>query len=1168
MKRRFTIRQLAAVAVTSLAASTALGQSGTWDTTDSGNWSDTANWLGGIVAGGAGNTATFPTISTGSTTVTLDSAVTIGALDLAWDDSVSISRAYEFAGTNPLIFDNNGSGASIVIGEWFRGVPSFSVPVILADDLVFDVTQQNNLNFTSTTTTFADLDVGTHDFSLITGVRGRGVQVDGVLSGTGSLTVDAQGTTNTTLTLANPNNTFSGQINLNTATGPAIRAFLSIAGSPDALGDTSQINFNNGQLQVTFSDDWTLPLATTLNFESGLGGLPTGLTVEGDNQMVGAGQVRTVGGGARSLRVEGSNPNLLGGVFMEFGSVEALHADSFGDGPIAISPTANFGRNAYRALHAVDQDLVDRFTSNSRGILALGLDTSTDLDLSGSPDLQLGSAIAGGLDDPGVVYSGSLTPGASGYLLGGVGKITFDTDIAGAHNIRVGKDAVGGLTVLAAANSFTGTLTVESAGVLHLAHADAAQSASAVITSGTQAANLGAIGSLLLDPSVSYSGAAMAAIQLDGGAIGWTDDVVLTGLPGIYTSRLINVGGNKRVLHLGGAESRGTMTQDSSWDIADDGATAVHLVKSGLDSVLDLTGVAANSFSGGLTILQGKVLFSDVDQLGSAASNRVDIRQTGVLALAEGSGDLTIGGGLLTVTAQGGLFGNDLSSSTIQVDGDDSLTITGLNAFANTARNRLVKVGDGTLTLKTDALITNQLSAVLTVAEGTLEMNQQPYRNNSILTGHLAVVAEENESATYRLLAPPSDPTVLANYEANYGFQGIRFVGAGTNIVDVDAGAILRVHAGGAMANSQISWGAGTAVKTGLGVLEFAKGHGNVSIDVAPGAVFVIDEGVVVRSVAGAEIFTDNFTGNLGMRASVVVDSAGTLEVGLGDLSVEVYTQTGTLHTTWAGTGAGEVGTLVTQSAVLGGTLDLDVTYAPAVGATPGDFGDVVTILTSATPITGTFSTVQGRVLDPVAGQFASVIYNTNSVEIGAFQALPGDATGSRSVDIDDASILLGNFGQTSGMTWLDADFTGDGAVDIDDASLLLGNFGASYSPAAGEIEVTIDIANKQVLIEANQVALIRLEDPSGNIISYDPAVAFSTVNPVTPTLVGEFMLGNFITGTAVIGFADFVNQEVIIGYQLLGQDRIDNTYVLIPEPASLALLSLGGLAILRRRSR
>ncbi|MCC5829499.1 MAG: hypothetical protein JJU36_08625, partial [Phycisphaeraceae bacterium] len=148
-----------------------------------------------------------------------------------------------------------------------------------------------------------------------------------------------------------------------------------------------------------------------------------------------------------------------------------------------------------------------------------------------------------------------------------------------------------------------------------------------------------------------------------------------------------------------------------------------------------------------------------------------------------------------------------------------------------------------------------------------------------------------------------------------------------------------------------------------------------------------------------------------------------------------------------------------------------------------------------------------------------SQISSVGGVALGADDVVirvtkKGDATLDGTVDINDASVLLGNFGATSGKTWAEGDFTGDGAVNIDDASALLGNFGASYSPAAGEIEVTIDIANKQVIIEANQVALIRLEDPSGNIISYDPAVPFSTVNPVTPTLVGEFMLGNFITGT------------------------------------------------------
>lgn len=867
--KRKLIRHVAFLAITSVAATTALAQSGTWDTTDSGNWSDPANWLGGTVAGGAGNTATFPTISGGSTTVTLDTPVTLGGVEFDWtSSSPNINRAYTFAGANPLTFDNNGAGASIVFGEWFRGSPVFDVPVVLADNLVIDATQQASSNFTNAVT-FGDVDVGGFDLSVISGVRNRNPTINGVLSGDGSVSVTVLGNASTILTLSNPDNTFSGVVNLQGASN-TVRATLSLNGGPDVLGGISQINMDNGVVQVVnFTADWTLPSDLTINIPANRGGLPTGLTIAEDNQLVGGGQVLTLGGGARVLRVEGSNPNLLGGVFMDFGSVEALQADSFGSGPIDISATSNFGRNAYRALHAVDQSIVDRFTATSRGILALGLDTSSDLDLSGSPDLQLGSAVVGGLDDPGVVFSGTLTPGTNGYLLGGFGKIVFDTNLSGAHNVRVGKDAVGGVTVLAAANTFTGSLLVEGNGIVHLAHADAAENASAVTVSTTNPTNLNALPTLLLDPSLTYTGAAMAAIQLDAGAIGWIDDVVLDALPGVYTSRLINIGGNKRILHLGGIGSQGTMTQDASWDIEDDGATPVHLIKSGTDSILDLTNVTANSFSGGVSIVQGKVVFSNTDQLGTATGNRVRITGPGTLSLAAGYGDLNLAGDFIALGTAGSLYGNDLNSPTIEVASGDSITIDGMNAFANTARNRLVKAGEGTLTMTTNDLITNQLSMVLTVAEGTLEMNQQAYRNNSIFTGHLALSAAEGETATYRLLAPPSDPTVLANYENNYGFQGIRFAGAGTNVVDVDEEAVLRVHAGGAMANSQISWGSGTAVKTGLGTLEIAKPDGAVSIDVAPGAVFQIAEGTVARTGVGAQIFTDNFTANLGTKVSV-----------------------------------------------------------------------------------------------------------------------------------------------------------------------------------------------------------------------------------------------------------------------------------------------------------
>ena len=54
---------------------------------------------------------------------------------------------------------------------------------------------------------------------------------------------------------------------------------------------------------------------------------------------------------------------------------------------------------------------------------------------------------------------------------------------------------------------------------------------------------------------------------------------------------------------------------------------------------------------------------------------------------------------------------------------------------------------------------------------------------------------------------------------------------------------------------------------------------------------------------------------------------------------------------------------------------------------------------------------------------------------------LPGDAIGDGSVDINDLTIVLTNFGKT-GMTWSQGEFTGDGTVDINDLTIVLANFG------------------------------------------------------------------------------------------------------------------------------
>lgn len=62
--------------------------------------------------------------------------------------------------------------------------------------------------------------------------------------------------------------------------------------------------------------------------------------------------------------------------------------------------------------------------------------------------------------------------------------------------------------------------------------------------------------------------------------------------------------------------------------------------------------------------------------------------------------------------------------------------------------------------------------------------------------------------------------------------------------------------------------------------------------------------------------------------------------------------------------------------------------------------------------------------------------------EFSFIVGLLGDINGDGTVGLADLSILLTNFGISSGMTYEDGDLDGDGGVGLSDLSILLGNFG------------------------------------------------------------------------------------------------------------------------------
>ena len=57
---------------------------------------------------------------------------------------------------------------------------------------------------------------------------------------------------------------------------------------------------------------------------------------------------------------------------------------------------------------------------------------------------------------------------------------------------------------------------------------------------------------------------------------------------------------------------------------------------------------------------------------------------------------------------------------------------------------------------------------------------------------------------------------------------------------------------------------------------------------------------------------------------------------------------------------------------------------------------------------------------------------------------LNGDANRDGRVDVNDLTIVLANFGRTTGMSWSTGDLNGDGQVDVNDLTIVLANYGQS----------------------------------------------------------------------------------------------------------------------------
>ncbi len=119
--------------VSNILIATALANN-TWKVDASGNWSNSANWVGGMVPNAASTPANFGTVITAPRTVTLDIPVTVGSVNFNNNNQYTL---LDTTGTNNITLNNGAEDATIGVAA---GSHVINAGIIIAGNNILDVT--------------------------------------------------------------------------------------------------------------------------------------------------------------------------------------------------------------------------------------------------------------------------------------------------------------------------------------------------------------------------------------------------------------------------------------------------------------------------------------------------------------------------------------------------------------------------------------------------------------------------------------------------------------------------------------------------------------------------------------------------------------------------------------------------------------------------------------------------------------------------------------------------------------------------------------------------------------------------------------------------------------------------------------------------------------------
>jgi fibronectin-binding autotransporter adhesin len=774
----------------------------TWTPAGGGEYNTPGNWSGGAVPNAQGATVIINKDIAATTAITFTGGDSrLGILQIG---DTNNSNGYTFGTTagSALILDNGASTAEIQS-------LSTSATQTIAAPLKLESTSVKISNLAATTTgTARTLNLsgaisanssGTKTLELFTDIASSGINLTGAISnGSGVVALNKIGSG--TLTLSGNNTAMSGGVTLSTgilnihntnALGSG--TFTINGGSIGNTSGTGSFTIGNainwaGDFGYTGSQTLVLSgaMAMTANRSIALNGPGTAavgtLTLNGaitDGADTFSLTTTSNGPGIGTvLRIAGTNTyggttTINGGLvrFINAASLPSNGADSL---VIGINGAVSVAGLFTTDLAPILADA--RLSGASTGAIALQVDSSVNFDASAKfQTLSLGADVG---SSP-VTYTGTITPGSSGYFIGGGGgSITFTNANAftGGNTVTVGNGG-GGRVSLNSAHDYTGVTTVKGGTTLILQNSGALGSTAA----GTTVEKGGGVelrGVTVTGESLSISGTISTASVnvVTAGLSAATGDNEWAGAIAVFTG-------------TGSENARLNVTSGStlkiSGNITTTGTTAVVLTGGGSGSVTgNITGTGAiiqnggstwvlsgtnNSYAGSTRIDNGTVSVSSISQQLGTSTGQISLGEgggTGRLLYTGASSETTArgivlrsdttGGGIIEQAGGGHLRfngnisgGNTPSNKTLTLQGSTSGTGELAGTFADTAGagvTNVAKAGTGTWTVsgvaKTYEGSTTVTGGVLNVTTGLTNSSSISVTGGTFIIGATNVVRD------------------------------------------------------------------------------------------------------------------------------------------------------------------------------------------------------------------------------------------------------------------------------------------------------------------------------------------------------------------------------------------------------------------------------------------